>query len=137
MIGKVICPICGDKIETDFWDSFQLNSCFGKRMNLRLQEKFCQAHKARNAGDIWKDRGYPTIDWSKLPSRLSMHHKHIRAVLDGTYESPYRKQHAKILTSKKGKSAASVVSSGNFATLRAGYYGTKGEKLMYVFFLST
>ncbi|KAI4731001.1 hypothetical protein E4T49_01149 [Aureobasidium sp. EXF-10728] len=123
------CPICGEKIEQDFWDKFQ-DEILHKRMNLRLQERFCQAHKARTADDVWQDRGYPKIDWSVLPPRLGAHHAHINAILDGDYETPYYKQHAKLLSQTKGHSARSAAVSGRFTGLRAGYYGTKGEKIM-------
>ncbi|KEQ77208.1 hypothetical protein M436DRAFT_38980 [Aureobasidium namibiae CBS 147.97] len=99
-------------------------------MNLRLQEKFCQAHKSRTADDVWLDRGYPKIDWSALRSRLDAHQDHIHAVLDGDYESPYYKQHAKVVTDIKNRSNTAAVASGRFTGLRAGYYGTKGEKIM-------
>lgn len=123
------CPICGEKIEQEFWDKFQDDICH-RRLNLRLQERFCQAHKARTADDVWQDRGYPRIDWSSLQPRLCAHHAHIHAILDGTYESPYYKQHAKLVSQMKGHSAKSAASSGRFTGLRAGYYGTKGEKIM-------
>ena len=99
---------------------------------MRIQERFCQAHKARTADDVWLDRGYPKIDWSALPSRLDAHHDHIHSILDGDYMSPYYKQHAKMVTKVKGRSATSAAVSGRFTGLRAGYYGTKGEKIMYV-----
>ncbi|KAG9964606.1 hypothetical protein KCU61_g2628, partial [Aureobasidium melanogenum] len=123
------CPICGEKIEQEFWDKFQDEICH-RRMNLRLQERFCQAHKARTADDVWQDRGYPSINWSALQSRLRAHHAHIHAILDGDYESPYYKQHAKLVSQSKGRSAGSAAASGRFTGLRAGYYGTKGEKIM-------
>ncbi|KAG9896119.1 hypothetical protein KCU94_g10992, partial [Aureobasidium melanogenum] len=123
------CPICGEKIEQEFWDKFQDEICH-RRMNLRLQERFCQAHKARTADDVWQDRGYPSINWSALQSRLRAHHAHIHAILDGNYESPYYKQHAKLVSQSKGRSAGSAAASGRFTGLRAGYYGTKGEKIM-------
>lgn len=132
LIGKIVCPICGDKVESEFKDNFQTDFCRGRRMNMRLQEKFCQAHKARNALDIWQDRGYPKIDWSTLKDRCKAHHQHLRNVLDGTYDSPFRLQHAKMLNRAKGGTVASAAKSGNFTGLRAGYYGTKGEKLMFV-----
>ncbi|CAC9886202.1 unnamed protein product [Aureobasidium pullulans] len=123
------CPICGEKIEKDFWDKFQDDICH-RRMNLRLQEKFCQAHKARNADDIWNDRGYPKIDWSALQDRLKAHRHHIRAILDNdkARESPYYKQHAKMIKSAKGHTATAA--GGRFTGLRAGYYGSKGEKII-------
>ncbi|KAG9862404.1 hypothetical protein KCV02_g24496, partial [Aureobasidium melanogenum] len=116
------CPICGEKIEQEFWDKFQDEICH-RRMNLRLQERFCQAHKARTADDVWQDRGYPSINWSALQSRLRAHHAHIHAILDGNYESPYYKQHAKLVSQSKGRSAGSAAASGRFTGLRAGYYG--------------
>lgn len=126
------CPICAERIEQEFWDKFQ-DEISHRRMNLRLQEKFCQAHKSRTADDVWLDRGYPKIDWSALKSRLNAHQDHIHAVLDGDFESPYYKQHAKLVTDIKNRSNTSAAASGRFTGLRAGYYGTKGEKVMYVF----
>ncbi|KAK6004145.1 hypothetical protein QM012_008995 [Aureobasidium pullulans] len=123
------CPICSEKIEQEFWDKFQDEICH-RRMNLRLQERFCQAHKARSADDVWQDRGYPRIDWPALQPRLGAHHAHVQAILDGNYESPYYKQHAKLVSQSKGRSAGSAAASGRFTGLRAGYYGTKGEKIM-------
>jgi hypothetical protein len=101
-------------------------------MNLRLQERFCQTHKARTADDVWLDRGYPKIDWSTLNPRLAAHRDHINAILDGDYTSPYYNQHAKVVTDIKNRSATSAVASGRFTGLRAGYYGTKGERIMCV-----
>ncbi|KAI4743975.1 hypothetical protein E4T50_05640 [Aureobasidium sp. EXF-12298] len=123
------CPICAERIEQEFWDKFQDDINY-RRMNLSLQEKFCQAHKARTADDVWLDRGYPKIDWSALRSRLDAHQDHIHAILDGDYESPFYKQHAKLVTDIKNRSNTSAVASGRFTGLRAGYYGTKGEKIM-------
>jgi hypothetical protein len=37
-----------------------------------------------------------------------------------------------MVTSIKNRSATSAAVSGRFTGLRAGYYGTKGEKIMYV-----
>ncbi|CAD0092845.1 unnamed protein product [Aureobasidium vineae] len=123
------CPICSENIEQEFWDKFQ-DEILHRRMNLRLQEKFCLAHKARTADDVWQDKGYPKIDWSILQPRLGAHHAHINAILDGDYESPYYKQHAKLVSQTKGHSARSAAVSGRFTGLRAGYYGTKGEKII-------
>jgi hypothetical protein len=124
------CPICSERIEQEFWDKFQDEINY-KRMNLRLQERFCQTHKARTADDVWLDRGYPKIDWSTLKSRLTAHQDHINAILDGDYTSPYYKQHAKVVTDIENRSNTSAVASGRFTGLRAGYYGTKGERIMY------
>ncbi|KAI4834249.1 hypothetical protein E4T44_08948 [Aureobasidium sp. EXF-8845] len=123
------CPICAERIEQELWDKFQDEINY-KRMNLRLQERFCQTHKARTADDVWLDRGYPKIDWSTLKSRLAAHRDHINAILDGDYTSPYYKQHAKVVTDIKNRSTTSAVASGRFTGLRAGYYGSKGERIM-------
>jgi hypothetical protein len=40
-------------------------------MDIRIQAKFCQAHKEKSARREWVTKGYPNIDWSAFDGRIA------------------------------------------------------------------
>lgn len=131
-IAKSPCPLCKVQVEDSFKLDFEVEHCRGKRMNFRMQERFCKAHKARAANQVWKDRNYPEIDWSSFHSRMKSHHPQLHAVLDSQVESYYREQLEEKLKSGSTKTAMKGINDDSNTGSGVGYYGGRGERLMYV-----
>lgn len=96
----------------------------GAHLSIDRQLKFCRLHKKKTAEATWKTKGYPTINWDTLGSRLSRHDKFIRRIVNGE-DSHYRSL------------LAARVSKGQERTLRKterslapGYYGPRGMRAM-------
>ncbi|KAH7137184.1 RTC4-like domain-containing protein [Dactylonectria estremocensis] len=114
------CPWCGDTVP----DALLKEFANGKRLNVRMQTKFCQTHKKQTALDTWRERHYPAeIVWSDLQSRFEVHRKFLLKVVRGE-PSHFRSILAdKIETGK----ARSLKREDN---LNPGYYGPRGFNLM-------
>jgi len=125
-----VCPLCGDAIDESFREEFEIEQCGGKRMNLKMQERFCQAHKTRYAKTAWQDRSYPEVDWESLHARLKEHHAHIQGVLDGHVRSYYRDDLEEKIRNGKTRTALQSLKSKTASGVRVGYYGARGGKIM-------
>ncbi|KAJ3496872.1 hypothetical protein NLG97_g2336 [Lecanicillium saksenae] len=113
------CPWCSEEVDTAFLDDFSK----GKRLNVRMQTRFCHLHKQRTAEQTWKDRKYPDIDWDTIERRFAEHHDHLYAIVDGK-GSHFRDIHAKNV--EEGR-ARSMKREENF---NPGYYGPRGFNVM-------
>ncbi|RFU32450.1 hypothetical protein B7463_g3884, partial [Scytalidium lignicola] len=107
------CPMCKHPITAD-----ELKKCLS--MNTRQQEKFCRSHKKRDAEDAWSTKGYPSIDWAKLDSRLAQHHTYLRTLLNGA-NSHYRQSFQETVSAGKDRNLLKMTRN-----LTPGYYGTRG-----------
>lgn len=114
--GTTSCPWCGLTVETKMLREFSK----GKRMGVKLQEKFCRRHKRETALDTWRTRHYPTIQWTCLEDRFAEHREFLLGIIDGE-PSHFRDLIAKDIGS--GQAARSVRKEGN---LTPGYYGPRG-----------
>ena len=114
------CPWCGQSVSADLLNEFSK----GKRLNVRMQTKFCKIHKLHAATEEWKEKGYPTIDWEELPVRFKAHHEYLLEVVNGT-PSHYRNKLAKEIEIGKGRAMKSAEEN-----LNPGYYGPRGFDLM-------
>ncbi|RGP75014.1 hypothetical protein FLONG3_5882 [Fusarium longipes] len=113
------CPWCGDTVSEQALQDYSK----GKRLNVRMQTRFCAKHKKETAMDTWRERGYPHIDWSRLEKRLEDHQEYLANIVDGK-KSYYRDMLAeKIQTGQ----ARSLKKEGD---LNPGYYGPRGCKVM-------
>ncbi|KAI9730611.1 MAG: hypothetical protein M1818_008093 [Claussenomyces sp. TS43310] len=136
-----LCPMCGDDVDADLLRRHS----GGARMNIRLQERFCRAHKRQAARAEWTARGYPRIDWEGLDQRIRQHHDFLKKILDGgaSYYKNVLQEHVRsgknrtllqgLLTSPAAAAAASSPSSSSFSsepTLTPGYYGPRGLRAM-------
>lgn len=120
------CPMCNAPV-----DSADIRE-FGKNMNIRMQEKFCRAHRMRTAKEDWEDRNYPTIKWEKLDRRITQHHTLIKKLIKGE-TSYYREQMEEKVKAGKDRSLLKMTTN-----LTPGYYGTRGlraisENIMHKF----
>ncbi|KAL2758764.1 hypothetical protein ACRALDRAFT_1080457 [Sodiomyces alcalophilus JCM 7366] len=114
------CPMCSQPVDGVLLKSFAR----GTHLSINRQLKFCQLHKKKTAEETWKTKGYPTINWDTLASRLSRHDKFIRRIVNGE-------------TSHYGSLLAARVSKGQERTIRKterslapGYYGPRGMRAM-------
>ena len=126
------CPICGEEVDDVFKSDFISEVCKGRRMNFRLQEKFCQAHNARAAKGTWQARQYPEIDWTTLHRRLEKHNQQLANVLRGEVDSHHRVELEERVRSGRNKTAMQSWTNGTHSRSKVGYYGSRGEKIMYV-----
>ncbi|KAL8714741.1 MAG: hypothetical protein Q9220_001254 [cf. Caloplaca sp. 1 TL-2023] len=129
----VQCPICKDFVPRLFREEFSRT----KHLSIREQADFCKAHKLRSAGDTWRARGYPTIDWHRFPERLPIYEPAVREILNGTRRSFYRNMFEDQV--KRGANRTlqqSMLSGGGWEGLNVGYYGTKGARILMDYIMS-
>lgn len=120
------CPMCNAPV-----DSADLRQ-FGKNMNVRMQQRFCQAHKLKTAKSDWEERNYPNINWEKLDRRISKHHSMVKKMINGE-ASYYREQMEEVIKAGKDRSLMKMTTN-----LTPGYYGARGlraisENIMHKF----
>lgn len=113
------CPWCGEEVDKALLDDFGQ----GKRLNVRMQTRFCNLHKQRTAEQTWKDLDYPTIDWDAIETRFAAHRDRLLAIVEGR-ASHFRNIHAKNV--QEGR-ARSMKRDENF---NPGYYGPRGFNAM-------
>lgn len=129
-VAKTNCDICGDEIELFLKQDFEDQYVRGKALSYKWQQRFCRYHKAHKAKQLWKERGYPDIQWDDLPKRFRRHHQHLNAVLERKVPSNYREQLEDRVNSRS-KTAAQALDAGNGKRgASVGYYGPRGEKAM-------
>ncbi|OAQ63335.1 RTC4-like domain-containing protein [Pochonia chlamydosporia 170] len=113
------CPWCGEPVDKMLLDDFAK----GRRLNVRLQSKFCQKHKKQTATELWEQKSYPEVQWGGLEKRFTMHHELLLNIINGG-DSHFRCIHKKNISSGK---ARSMKKEGN---MNPGYYGPRGFNLM-------
>jgi hypothetical protein len=117
------CPMCGESVDAIFLKNYNN----GKRMNIRMQGKFCRAHKKNSAHREWIDKRYPTINWSDLDTRLTENHSFIKDLLDGA-PSHYRNILDEQVRAGKDRTLLQAVQNSN--VFIPGYYGSRGLRAM-------
>ncbi|KAF2442077.1 hypothetical protein P171DRAFT_522969 [Karstenula rhodostoma CBS 690.94] len=138
------CALCQESVEApeqrDFWAAHPTRT-------VRDQMLFCKAHKRSKAQREYTARGYPSIDWTRLPSRIRGFRTELVSILrnETAEESVYRKKHAGRLGSGKAaalpakrrgrKAQPQAVEQGmedriDAASSSAGYYGPRGKRVM-------
>jgi hypothetical protein len=123
------CPLCHSKVDQVHLETFN----FGRRLNIRDQQRFCQEHKHRDAEKQRQEKEYPSIDWANLTNnRIPKHIAVLSGILKRTLPSHYRDrldaamQEAK--TSRKGLQR--YLKDGVVDVAKHGYYGPKGARIM-------
>ena len=111
------CPMCHASIDPE-----ELKA--RGTMNLRAQEQFCQSHQRKSAKEDWEERGYPDINWEKLPIRLAKFQKKIEKWIKGE-DSHYRRQYGARVDAGKDRSLKKLTSN-----LTPGYYGSRGLQVI-------
>ncbi|KAK6227270.1 hypothetical protein QIS74_00825 [Colletotrichum tabaci] len=110
------CPMCGDNVAKTLLDGFS----GGSRLHIRKQIQFCRLHKKKSAEDAWDARGYPSINWECLGSRLTTHYDFLRCIINGGSS-----HYASLLVDKvkEGKNRTLLKAEDS---LTPGYYGPRG-----------
>ncbi|KAK5124176.1 hypothetical protein LTR85_001879 [Meristemomyces frigidus] len=132
-IPKTECSICGTQVETFLKEDFEDRFIKGQQMNYKWQQRFCRYHKQHSARELWKERGYPDIDWDgfRARSQKRKHTMHLKRVISGEVDSVYRKQLEDKLRKGGTKSALQAMNDeGGTKGGSVGYYGPRGEKAM-------
>lgn len=128
------CPICGDSVDKDALDDFQLDH---PRMDLHAQQLFCRTHKNHDALGAWYERGYPDIDWDKFPLRLKKFSPAIADLLKMPDSSYFRsKMEQRNLRGKDRTLMMMHWQKEDVENCTVGYYGPKGLNLMTHFILN-
>jgi RTC4-like domain len=121
---QATCPMCGDVVDSEFLRSYNN----GNLMNVRMQIKFCRAHKKNSARDTWIFQGYPTIDWESLDERIAKHHHFLQNLLNGA-SSHYRDALSESVKSGKSRTLKQSMLSSDMP-VGPGYYGSRGLRAM-------
>lgn len=139
-VAQTDCGLCGASVPLLLKQEFEDRYNHGKALSYRWQQRFCRYHKAKAARAVWREKGYPDIQWEKLEARLRGHHGRLVAVLEGREPSVYRERLQKVMESGSTRTAKSAFHNdkNNKAIkreegeleVRPGYYGARGEKLM-------
>ncbi|KAK5987571.1 hypothetical protein PT974_11703 [Cladobotryum mycophilum] len=113
------CPWCNATVEKRLLREFAK----GKRLNVRMQTRFCQSHKKKTALETWKEKKYPEIEWDELEDRFSKHRGFLLGIINGN-TSHYRT----IMATKIETGQARLMKKEE--NLNPGYYGPRGFNLM-------
>lgn len=114
-----LCPWCGATVDMKQLKEFSK----GKRLNVRMQTKFCEAHKKKSAMATWKSKSYPQVEWASLETRFKSHRGRLLAIINGE-ESHYRTALADKIELGQARSMKKE------ENLTPGYYGPRGFNMM-------
>ncbi|KAM4059467.1 RTC4-like domain-containing protein [Hirsutella rhossiliensis] len=117
--SATVCPWCGQPVDKMLLDDFS----WGKRMNVRLQTRFCRQHKKQTAMETWRAKNYPEVDWEGMDRRFAAHRSFLLGIINGNAS------HFRSILAQKIKSgqARSMKKEGD---MNPGYYGPRGFDLM-------
>ncbi|KAF3001879.1 hypothetical protein E8E13_005550 [Curvularia kusanoi] len=138
-----ICPLCHSPVDQDTYWQFWKN----RPKTVKHQATFCHTHRVHTARLDYASEGFPSIDWTQLPSRIKAHRMDLYAILtnDTPTPSPFRIRYAPLALT--GKAAAAHVASlrrdlsptkraelashaldDADAQVYPGYYGARGRR---------
>lgn len=129
---KSKCPLCKESVSRLFLEEFFSSG----NLNVRQQARFCTAHKRRSAQEVWRDKGYPSIEWKEFQARLPKYGDAMIGVLNGTRRSFYRNVLEDQVKSGKRTAKQFMMGGDDQQSLKMGYYGTKGQQILYGFYTS-
>lgn len=123
------CPLCHSKVDQVHLETFN----FGRRLNVRDQQRFCQEHKHRDAEKLRQEKDYPSMDWPTLINeRIPEHVTHLSGILQRTLPSYYRDRLDAAMEEAKAsrKGLQRYLKEGVIDVVKHGYYGPKGARIM-------
>ncbi|KAF2836497.1 hypothetical protein M501DRAFT_987226 [Patellaria atrata CBS 101060] len=133
-ISLAICPLCRETVDPQHLLEFSNGR---SRLSVKNQMEFCNQHKERAALDEYRSKGYPTVDWDNLESRLQQHRDHLLLVLDRVRDSHFRSRMDKKVDSGKERNILKSIDTEHGEALTPGYYGRKGAKIFTQWINST
>ncbi|MCJ1243042.1 hypothetical protein MMC30_000238 [Trapelia coarctata] len=131
-----LCPVCQVSVPASVLQDFTATYTASKpssRLTVRQQAHFCRTHRTASAQETWHSRGYPTIDWAGLPTRLSKHHDLILSIIKNTTPKPsyYRTVfYQKVATGINRTALQAFTRMDEDGCAEMGYYGSKGAGIM-------
>jgi hypothetical protein len=126
---RALCPMCHKEVD---WASLELFKAQTKQ-RIREQVMFCESHKLRSAMDLWRERGYPNIDWDGFEERVQSYFPQLEKLLVPGAFSYYRNiLSTSFAPGKARNSRVRASDSERLETMTCGYYGTMGATKMYV-----
>lgn len=132
----VECQICNEELDPALQEEFQILFTKGKHiLDYKWQQRFCRWHRQRDAERRRVEHGYPDVDWEQLDRRMRNFHRHLKAVISGAKPSFYRQElNARVKDgSKTALGALTAEGNGKRREVSVGYYGPRGERVMYAF----
>ena len=128
------CAVCGAMLLAAVREDFEDQHSQARQWSYRWQQRFCKFHKEQEALEQWRVRGYPEIDWDGLAKRMQdrKFKQHLKRVLSGEITSTFRKQFQERVKAGEKSAAQAADSDISGKGVQAGYYGPRGEKLMFV-----
>ncbi|KAL8729679.1 MAG: hypothetical protein Q9181_004922 [Wetmoreana brouardii] len=130
---KTQCPICKTFVSRLFMEEFW----GANTINVRQQARFCKAHKVRSAEEEWREKGYPSIDWQGFAQRLPRYEDAMNRILNGTRRSFHKNAFEDQIKSGVNRTLQqSMMSGSGWESLKMGYYGTKGARILLEYTMS-
>jgi hypothetical protein len=129
-VQTIRCRLCSSRVEQSVYDEFFSRY---RKMNIRQQMIFCQAHKMRQAQRTWDERGYPEIDWEAFEEdRIPKHVPHLTKVLRRKIPSFYQSKLDSVVhdTKTSRKAINHYLKNGILDVAKQGYYGPRGARIM-------
>lgn len=114
------CPMCDEPVDKKWLSEYSK----GQRMSISRQAKFCHQHKKRSARELWESRGYPTVDWARLESRIGAHRAYLESLINGAESHFGERLREKIRTGKN----RTLFTTDDYPI--PGYYGLRGMSAM-------
>ncbi|MCJ1437374.1 hypothetical protein MMC27_006761 [Xylographa pallens] len=126
-----LCPVCQEPVPSSDLAAFTAEYTRSHRLTVRQQAYFCRLHRTATAQATWKARGYPEIDWKKMPERLAAQDVYIMSIIKNTQPSYYRKLLTQKVASGINRTAAQAFARADEdGGAETGYYGSKGEAII-------
>lgn len=122
----ITCDMCSVLVKKMLQEEYEDRELQGRRWTYRWQQRFCTWHKKQTAEEIWKERGYPDIQWDRLKQRMRKHDKFISDVLNDRVVSHHRQKLQD--SNKQGRKRQKDIIAEGTSKFTMGYYGPKGER---------
>ncbi|KAL6249083.1 hypothetical protein RBB50_004146 [Rhinocladiella similis] len=126
----VCCPICQKHVH-DSESVFVPDNL--RSLSFKQQQTFCTKHQVADAKDLYKERGYPHIDWEDLEkSRIPEQMHLLKKLINRQTTSVYLDKLDEMIKVAKGnrKAIRQYLANGVVDVAQPGYYGPKGTRIM-------
>ncbi|KAE9964887.1 hypothetical protein EG328_006719 [Venturia inaequalis] len=123
------CKFCFQEVDRTLAEMYSWPS---SRPTMLQKGKYCTWHKTKEAEKEWQEKGYPTINWTKLRDKLSEYDPDVERLINEPESSHYR-QALKDKTKGKIHSIARLQEDEDEDVdleLELGFYGYRGLDMM-------
>ncbi|KAJ9647640.1 hypothetical protein H2204_000270 [Knufia peltigerae] len=126
----VCCPICQKPVH-DSESIFVPDNL--RSLSFKQQQTFCSKHQVADAKELYRERGYPRIDWEDLEkSRIPKQMHLLKKLINRQTTSVYLDELDEKIKAAKGnrKAIRQYLANGVVDVAQPGYYGPKGTRIM-------